>query len=37
MQAQKDETLEQSTKIDVEMKAKNKGLGILPEDLHHLR
>lgn len=37
LQAQKDETLEDSTKIDLDMKAKNKGLTISPEDLHQLR
>jgi hypothetical protein len=29
--------LEDATKIDVDMKAKNKGLTITPEDLHQLR
>jgi hypothetical protein len=29
--------LEDSTKVDVDMKAKNKGLTIAPDDLHHLR
>jgi len=37
LQSQKDQTLEDSTKIDVDMKAKNKGLSVSPEDLHHLR
>jgi chromosome segregation ATPase len=37
LQSQKDETLDASTKIDVDMKAKNKGLTIAPEDLHSLR
>lgn len=29
--------MEDATKIDVDMKAKNKGLTITPEDLHQLR
>jgi len=37
LQAQKDMTLDDSTKLDVELKAKNNGLGILPEDLHSLK
>lgn len=37
LQAQKDQTLEDSTKIDVDMKARNKGLTISPEDLHSLK
>ena len=37
LQTQKDQILEDSTKIDVDMKAKNKGLTITPEDLHQLK